>query len=165
MKHVFGEKEQERLRRLLESGFAAPKRFPKLQELCDDAKAHFDVDVAAVTLLTEDLLLLKAGAGIDVDPLPRNVAFCNYTILQDEVFVAPDTKLDVRFKDNPLTTGSPFIRFYAGAPLIYLQGIRLGSFCLLHSKPREFSLGNRAELADFAERAMSVMVACLLPQR
>ena len=158
-KFPVGELENSRLRRLEEAGFANLIIIPDLDALCKEAKSHFGTDVAAITLLTEDLQLLKARAGIDIDQTPRGVAFCNYTILADAVFVVLDASKDPRFSDNPVTTGHPFIRFYAGAPLTYLGDIRIGAFCLLDSSPREsFTKGEQAELIDFSERALQILV-------
>jgi GAF domain-containing protein len=91
--------------------------------------------------------------------MPRDVAFCNYTILADEVFVVSDALDDERFRNNPLVTGAPYIRFYAGAPLIFLKNIRLGALCILDTKPRAFSRGDKAELQLFAERAVQEIAA------
>jgi GAF domain-containing protein len=77
------------------------------------------VAICTVTLLDQARQRIKAAQGIEPRETPRNVAFCNYTILSDEVFVVGDALADDRFKNNPLVTGSPFIRFYAGAPLIF----------------------------------------------
>lgn len=73
--------------------------------------------------------------------------------------VVLDATKDPCFASNPLVTGEPFIRFYAGAPLIYQREIRFGALCLLDPRPREFSLGDRAELTLMAEEAVSVIVA------
>ncbi len=86
-------------------------------------------------------------------------ADCNYTILGDEVFVVDDDLADDRFKDNPFVTDAPYIRFYAGAPLIFLKNIRLGALCLLDTKPRSFSRGDKAELQLFADRIVKEIAA------
>jgi len=131
--------------------------------LCAEAQAHFGVNIAAVTLLTEDLQIIKARAGIEIDETPRDIALCNYTILEDAVFVVPDTTRDPRFSKHPMTTSDPFIRFYAGAPLTYITDLRLGAFCLLDSTSRRnFTKGEKLELVDFADRAVGVLVAELL---
>ncbi|MGS4947459.1 GAF domain-containing protein [Meridianimarinicoccus sp. RP-17] len=157
--YPIGPHEFQRLRKLGEAGFAGSEHIPALDALCAEAKAHFGVKMAAVTLLTEEVQLLKARVGIDATETPRNVAFCNYTILDDRVFVVRDTLEDPRFSEHPLTRGAPFLRFYAGAPLLYLAELRLGAFCLLDTKPRDdFSDGEQAELIDFAERAVQVLV-------
>jgi len=160
--YPIGVLEYSRLRKLKEAGFADMAKLPALDALCIKAKAHFGTEVAAVTLLTEELQVLKARAGIDADTTPRKDAFCNYTILEDTVFVVLDTQRDPRFNRNPLTTSVPFIKFYAGAPLTYLPDLRLGAFCLLDGKARRsFTDGERAELVDFAEQAIQILVAQL----
>ena len=85
------------------------------------------------------------------------MAFCNVTIRSDDVLVVADARQDPRFASNPLVTGKPFIRFYAGAPLIYLQQIRFGALCLLDPEPRGFSLGDRAELTLMADEVVSLI--------
>lgn len=159
MDYPKGENEYLRQLRLLEGQFHEMGADPALDSLVKEGQAHFGVKIAAVTLLTKDTQLLPARVGIDVDQTPRDLAFCNYTILHGDVFVVPDAQNDPIFRDHPLAVSEPFIRFYAGAPLTYLEGIRLGAFCLLDIVPRSFSLGDRAELTDFADRAVSILVS------
>lgn len=66
-------------------------------------------------------------------------------------------RADERFRDNPLVTGEPFLRFYAGAPLEYEGQVRLGSLCLLDTKPRSFSRGDQAELRLLADHVVSIV--------
>jgi GAF domain-containing protein len=80
----------------------------------------------------------------------------------------PDATLDERFATNPLVTGEPFVRFYAGAPLIYLRDIRLGALCLLDGRaraPAAFTLGDKVELVNMAEEVASVIVRQALVTR
>lgn len=157
--YPIGPEEAKRLRLLKTSGFADMVKMPELDAICEEAQSSFGSKSAIVTLLTEDLQILKARAGIDVESTPRDVAFCNYTILKDDVFVVLDATKDGRFSNNPLTTGEPKIRFYAGAPLIYVNNVRLGAFCLLDTMPRaEFTLGDQAELVEFAERVSHLLI-------
>jgi GAF domain-containing protein len=110
------------------------------------ARNHFGVPICLVNLIEADQALVASKQGLDVARLDRRIAFCTYTILQPGVFVIPDARADERFKDNPVVTSEPFIRFYAGAPLVYEGEVRLGSLCLLDTKPRSFSRGEQAEL-------------------
>ena len=103
------------------------------------AQSLFDVPIALISLLDEDRQWFKAKCGLNVPGTPREQAFCNYTILHDSVFVVPDAKADRAFSTNPLVTGAPFIRFYAGAPLTVAPETRLGSLCIIDRKPRTFS--------------------------
>ncbi len=154
-----GPNERNRLRVLRASGVVEGPSIPALDDLCLEASRHFGVKTAVVTLLEDDLQVFKAKAGIEASSTPRNVAFCNYTILEDRVFVVPDAAADDRFVSNPLVTGHPFIRFYAGAPLVFEEEVRLGALCLLDREPRQFSLGDRAELLEMADRAVSIIAA------
>ena len=151
------ETEAQRLRTLRETGIvsAAPSR--ELADICERGKQHFGSAMALVTLLEKDIQIVRARAGTDLEQTPRSVAFCDFTIRSDDVLVVADARQDPRFASNPLVTGEPFIRFYAGAPLIYLQQIRFGALCLLDPEPRAFSLGDRAELALMADEVVSLI--------
>lgn len=152
-----GEHEFLRLLRLRETGVAEGLNDPDLDALCEEARAHFNVASATVTILDEEFQHLRARAGIDAENTPRCVAFCNHTILERDVFVVEDARENDAFRDNPLVTGPPFIRFYAGAALVYSTELTFGAFCLLDDTPRSFSLGDRAELTDFADRAVALI--------
>src|SRR3712207_2162932 len=115
--------EEKRLRILEETGaLAGPD--PVLDTICREARDHFNVPIALITLVDRHRLRVKAAQGLNVSELPRDSAFCTYTILSDDVFVIPDMLADERFRTNPLVLGEPHLRFYAGAPLVFLQGIR-----------------------------------------
>ena len=149
-----GPHEHERLQALLETGALDAKSDPALSALCDEVRHAFDVPICTVTLIDRARQLILAAQGLEAGETPRDIAFCNYTILSDEVFVVEDALADDRFKDNPFVTGDPTIRFYAGAPLIFLKNIRLGALCVIDMKPRSFSRGDRAELRLFADRVV-----------
>lgn len=142
--------EAERLRELralhiLDSGSEAV--FDDLVSLASDM---FDVPIALVSLVDENRQWFKACIGLDTDETPRSQAFCAYTILQDDVMVIEDAHLDPRVSDNPLVTGLPRIRFYAGAPLVTRAGYRIGTFCLIDLSPRSFQPADRDRLRRFA---------------
>ncbi|MDN3685286.1 GAF domain-containing protein [Vibrio sinaloensis] len=73
--------------------------------------------------------------------------------LGDEPFIIPNALEDERFADNPLVTGEPNIRFYAGVPLVYQDNTKLGTLCIIDSKPREFSIQEIQDLIDLAKIA------------
>jgi GAF domain-containing protein len=127
---------------------------PDLEDLCREAQERFEVAVALVTLVDSDRQVIWARAGTDLEGTPRSDAFCDHLIRCDEVLVVPDARQDPRFAANPLVTGQPFVRFYAGAPLTFTREVRLGGFCLLDTEPREFSTDERADLAAMADEVM-----------
>jgi GAF domain-containing protein len=125
-----------------------------LDDLCRGAQERFDVAMVLVTLVYCDKQVVWARAGTDLETTPRSDAFCDHLIRRDEVLVVPDARVDDRFASNPLVTGEPFIRFYAGAPLIFSRDLRLGGLCLLDTQPREFSEVERTSLTEMADEVM-----------
>ena len=109
------------------------ERFDKIAAF---AAAEFDVPIVLVTLVDTGRQWFKARIGLPVCETGRDISFCGHAILQPEIMVVPDAREDVRFADNPLVTGDPFIRFYAGAPLQLPSGERLGTLCLIDHVPR-----------------------------
>ena len=100
--------------------------------------AHLcDSPIALVTLLEDEYQHFIAQAGFDRDGTPRDISFCTHAVMGREVMIVPDTHEDFRFVDNPLVTGEPHVRFYAGAPLLAADGRALGTLCILDPSPRD----------------------------
>jgi len=118
-----------------------------------------ETPIAAISLIDEHRQWFKSHVGIDADETPRRDAFCDYTIRDDGLFVVTDTAQDERFLANPLVTGEPHIRFYAGAPLISSDGYRLGALCVIDRKPRQISEAQQRALGALARSVMSLIEA------
>lgn len=115
------------------------------------AAAEFAVPVALITLVDSERQWFKARVGTALCETGRDVSFCAHAILEGGLFVVNDAQRDVRFADNPLVTGGPRIRFYAGAPLTMASGVTLGTLCLIDHQPRTLDameLGILATLRD-----------------
>jgi len=123
------------------------ERFDRLTRL---AQHVFGVPIALVSLIDGHRQWFKSCQGLSVSETPRSISFCGHAILDDQVFIVPDTLLDPRFADNPLVTGAPHIRFYAGHPLKAKNGSRLGTLCVIDSRPHHLSLIKRDCLRDLA---------------
>lgn len=111
----------------------AEERFDKIVAF---AATEFDVPIATITLIDAERQWFKSRVGLDVCETGRDEAFCSHAILEPGIMVIEDTLHDPRFADNPLVTGAPHIRFYAGAPLIMGSGLSLGTLCLIDRRPR-----------------------------
>ena len=125
------------------------------------AQSLFGVTTSTVSLIDDGRQWFKAKAGLDVCETDRDAAFCTYAILQNDVMVVPDALADQRFADNPLVTGPPFIRFYAGAPLTTPAGFNIGTLCIFDPKPRAdgFAGVDRSHLSMLAQIVIERLVA------
>lgn len=110
----------------------------------------FDVPIALISLVDTDRQWFKSRYGLEVASTTREVSFCGHAIASDAIFVVADALEDDRFRDNPLVTGSPHIRFYAGHPLHARSGHRVGTLCLIDHRPRVFDHADHQSLADLA---------------
>ena len=132
------------------------ERFDRVTRL---AQRLFDVRFALVTLLDSDRQWFKSSIGFDAIETPRSISFCAHAILQEDVLIVHDARRDERFADNPLVTGEPHIRFYAGCPLSAPDGTRVGTLCLIDDRPREFYDADIVALHDFAAMAQAELAA------
>jgi GAF domain-containing protein len=121
------------------------ERFDRITRI---AAAAFDVPIALVTLIDKDRQWFKSHFGINMLETPRDQAFCAYTILENKVMIVRDTLIDPRFAYNPLVTGEPRIRFYAGYPLSLPDGTSPGTLCLIDIRPRDLDKTKRDLLCD-----------------
>lgn len=115
---------------------AAESDFDGLVEL---ASQICKCPISLISLLDKDRQWFKARKGLDEESTSREISFCSHVIAGDDVFVVDDATKDERFVDNPLVTGSPGVRFYAGAPIISPAGNKLGAICIIDNKPRTLS--------------------------
>ena len=93
--------------------------------------------IALISLIDAQRQWFKANIGLPgVSQTPRDVSFCAHTVLTDDLFEITDARADPRFADNPLVTGAPHIRFYAGAPIRLSSGLRVGTLCVIDHQPR-----------------------------
>ncbi len=147
--------ELQRLEALERSGLLdgpPEERFDRLTRL---ARRLFDVPIALVSLVDANRQWFKSCLGLAVTETSRDVSFCGHAILSDGVFIIPDARLDPRFADNPLVTGEPHVRFYAGRPLQDADGRRLGTLCLIDHRPRSLDARDLEDLEDLAQMAES----------
>ena len=130
------ENEAQRLQALdsLEIAYTpSEERFDRVTRI---AQRLFKVPIVLVSLVTQDKQWFKSRQGLNASETSRQISFCGHAILNDAPFVVANTLKDPDFKDNPLVTGPPDIRFYAGQPL-HFAGYRIGTLCIIDTKPRQ----------------------------
>jgi diguanylate cyclase (GGDEF)-like protein len=122
----------------------------ELDRISSLAQRFFGVQYAAISVLDHNRQIFKSRINVPVVETPRKVSFCSHAILRGDVFVVSDAQKDPDFADNPLVTGSPFIRFYAGMPVRNAEGFFVGTLCIFDTKARNFSEDDKDALKDFA---------------
>ena len=129
--------------------------FDRITEL---ASIICDVPISLVSLVDENRQWFKSRLGLSVSETPRNLAFCQYTIMGTTLFEIEDTANDDRFKDNTLVTADPNIRFYAGYPLIDPKGYALGTLCVIDRVPKVLTDKQKRSLELLAREVIGLIV-------
>ncbi len=135
---------------------APEERFDRVTRV---ARTLFDMPLALVSLVDADRQWVKSGTGDYHRESSRETSFCGHAILSEDIMVVPDAAADPRFHDNPMVTGEPYVRFYVGRPLKVNGRSKVGTLCLMDSRPREFGDHERLLLEDLALMAEQELTA------
>lgn len=129
-----------------------------LDEITQIASAICDTPISLISLLDDKRQWFKSKQGLAVDETPIDQAFCRYALdNSEEVLVIEDSYNDNRVKNNPLVLGDPYIRFYAGAPLVTPSGNILGTICIIDKKPRKITESQKNALRLLAKKTMDCL--------
>ena len=141
----------------------------RLSVLDSGAEASFDglvhaaaaicgTPIALISLIDHDRQWFKANVGLEgVSETPRAISFCAHAIEQADLFVVEDAQLDPRFATNPIVTGDPHIRFYAGAPLLLSDGSTVGTLCVIAREPLRLTDQQREVLRQLGRTAVHLL--------
>ena len=125
----------ERVNSLIDFGILDTEAEKEFNEIVEFASKICDKPVSLISLLDKNRQWFKAKVGLDVNETPIDIAFCKHALEVDHVFIVEDATKDDRFKNNPLVTGFPDIKFYAGTQLQTTDGYNVGTLCVIDSKP------------------------------
>ncbi|QYF95231.1 GAF domain-containing protein [Massilia sp. PAMC28688] len=143
--------EAQRLQALSASCLIGSATDPALDRITWLASQITQCPMALVSLLSAERQWFKSRVGVALAETPRDAAFCSHAILSEQGMVVEDALLEPRFAANPLVLGQPYIRFYAGVPVTDADGNRLGTLCVLDSRPRTLSPDQLRGLKELAQ--------------
>lgn len=126
----------------------------RLDKIVEFAAAEFNVPICLISLVDSERQWFKARIGLDACETARDISFCAHALHSEQILLVPDALLDARFHDNPLVSGPPHIRFYAGAPLACKDGLVIGTLCLIDTVPRTLDTVEQAILGSLRELAV-----------
>jgi diguanylate cyclase (GGDEF)-like protein len=135
---------------------------PQIDALLRLAQQIFGFRVVLVTLMDNQRHWFKGRRGTALTDAPRNISFCGHAIHSDAILEVPNALADERFAGNPLVTGDPAVRFYAGIALHAPGGSRIGSFCMFDDQPSALSAQHRQSMQDFARLIEGLFEAHML---
>ncbi|OLL26772.1 hypothetical protein NEOLI_001740 [Neolecta irregularis DAH-3] len=139
--------------------YDTPPNAANFQRIVSALRKLFNTNLAFVSLIHDKKAFVKSQVEFGLDATTRDITFCGHTILGSEPLVILDTLKDWRLKGNPLVVGPPYLRFYAGSPIITPEGFAIGTVCILDLKAREsFSAQARRQLSEFARIAMDEII-------
>ena len=147
--------EQRRLAALDSYNVLDTPREQDFDDLALLASTICDTPIAVINLIGEDRQFFKAEVGLGVRETPLDTSFCARAILENDFLIVPDATKDPRFENNPLVTGTPHIRFYAGVLLKSDDGLPIGTVCVLGHEPKQLTNAQKTALEALGRQVMS----------
>lgn len=134
---------------------ASESRKETLRQLATEAAGVCQRPIALISLIDRNYQWVKAQVGLPKIRLARAAGFCEHTMVRAGLLEVNDLRADSRFRENPLVTGTPNLKSYAGTPLLSPRGMPLGALCVIGLEPGSLSEAQRQSLNEIAQRAMA----------
>lgn len=150
----YTEKEKDRLAKLIEFNVLDTPEEDDFNDIVKLASQICEVPISLISLVDDTRQWFKAKVGLSANETTREWAFCAHAIENNDFLQIKDATKDERFFDNPLVTGSPDIRFYAGYPLRTAENFALGTLCVIDTKPRELNTFQISALETLAKQVI-----------
>jgi len=147
--------EKERLQKLKELGILDTLEEQAYDDLTHLAAQICGTPISLVSLIDENRQWFKSHHGLGATETPREYAFCAHAILDDQLFIIEDADHDERFHDNPLVTAEPYVKFYAGVPLVLDSNIHVGTLCVIDNHARKLDEQQKQSLEALARQVVS----------
>ena len=149
--------ENERLEALLSYNVLDTFSEKEFDDITTLAAYICQVPIVSISLIDDKRLWFKSIIGLDISEIPREVSFCQYSIMGDELLEVPNTLENEIFKDNPFVMGVSNIRFYAGVPLTTPDGFNIGTLCMFDKTPKNLTNEQKKSLSTLAQNVMTLL--------
>lgn len=153
----FTDFEKQRVDAVRASGLLGRGSDPALDIIARTAAENLRASMGLVTLIDKTHVHSVGVYGVETRPALRREAVCDHALVDFQPLVIEDTLTDPRFKDNPFVKGAPFVRAYAGVPLINAHGFALGTLCVAERYPRKFTAGELLSLCKAGDMALRII--------
>jgi PAS domain S-box-containing protein len=157
-KYPFKGSEQDRLAALNSYGIMDTLPEKEYDAITRLASYICQAPIAFISFIDDTRQWVKAKVGLDIEQVPIEDTFCQYTILQDHLVEIPDASKNERFRDNKIVKGDFGLRFYASIPLIDPNGFRIGTLCVVDQKVKHLNNDQRDALQVLADEVMSHLI-------
>lgn len=152
------ENESDRLREIYKYKLTEKLSDENLESIVEIASEICKMPISLISIVDENRQFFQVKRGLDASETPRDVSFCGHAINKpDELMIVPDATKDIRFMDNPLVTDSPFIKFYAGIPILSPDEFPLGTLCVIDDKPNTLTENQQIALKHLGKQVTLIL--------
>lgn len=158
-KYIITENETKRLNNLYSYNILDTHSETVFDELTNLVSSLINIPIVLISLIDKERQWFKSKVGLNINETPRDISFCQYAIMQNEIFEVENAREDDRFNKNPLVTSDPNIVYYVGSPLTDNEGLNIGTLCAIDKSPRKLSESDRGIIKTVSNRIIRLIEA------